>query len=73
MKLNKTQCIFLCDFYNNNTPYKLIKGTRNKNTALGLSNDYPELFICQRLDHFEYSFTIKDLGYLPNFFKLKGY
>jgi len=69
MKLPKTIKTELAWLYNNHLDSCLMKKSRLIDQALRLSEDYPNEFSMTRFSHSSYQFTIKRLGYLPDFIK----
>ena len=69
MKLTKRDKDLIEALYNDNMPFKVLTNLNHINSAFKLSELFPDRFITQRLGYREVSFTIKDLGYIPQFLK----
>jgi hypothetical protein len=71
MKLPKTIKAELSHLYNNHLASCYMSKARLIDQALRLSAEYPDEFSCELRGNYptRYKFTIKRLGYLPDFIK----
>ena len=77
--LLKTEFNFLADMYNLNKDYCYVVGLRKRNIALKLAQECPDLFNCDKASAQgttllkTYRFSVKRLGYLPDWAPFKNY